>query len=84
MTGLPVVDTTVWSNFAHAGDPTLVTTAFAGAASPREVLDEIARGQRLGFIGTYDWSFIRGDTSASITLPDELIGPTSPPFSTTV
>jgi hypothetical protein len=35
---LVVADTTVWSNFAHAGRPRLVETSFAGVASPPAVL----------------------------------------------
>jgi hypothetical protein len=38
MTALVVADTTVWSNFAHAGQPRLVQAAYPGVASPQQVL----------------------------------------------
>jgi hypothetical protein len=46
MTALVVADTTVWRNFAHAGQPRLVPAAYPGVASPQQVLDEIAAGHR--------------------------------------
>ena len=59
MTELVVADTTVWCNFAHAGQPRLVPAAYPGVTSPQEVLDEIAEGQRLGHLGDFDWRFIQ-------------------------
>lgn len=59
MTALVVADTTVWSNFAHAGQPRLVPAAYPGVASPQQVLDEIAEGQRLGHLGDFDWRFVK-------------------------
>lgn len=59
MTALVVADTTVWSNFAHAGQPRLVSAAYPGVASPQQVLDEIAEGQRLGHLGNFDWQFVK-------------------------
>lgn len=59
MTELVVADTTVWCNFAHAGQPRLVPAAYPGITSPQEVLDEIAEGQRLGHLGDFDWRFIQ-------------------------
>jgi predicted nucleic acid-binding protein len=58
VTRLVVADTTVWSNFAHAGQPRLVGAAFAGVASPPAVLAEIGQGQHLGYLGDFDWSFV--------------------------
>lgn len=58
MSRLVVADTTVWSNFAHAGRPQWVQTAFAGVASPRAVLAEITEGHRLGYLAGFDWSFV--------------------------
>lgn len=58
MTRLVVVDTTVWSNFAQAASPRLVQAAFLAVASPRAVLDEIGRGQRLAHLPAHDWSFV--------------------------
>lgn len=59
MTALVVADTTVWSNFAHGGQPRLVPAAFPGVASPQQVLDEITVGQRLGYLGDFDWQFVK-------------------------
>jgi predicted nucleic acid-binding protein len=59
MTELVVADTTVWCNFAHAGQPRLVPGAYPGVTSPQQVLDEIAEGQRLGHLGDFDWRFIQ-------------------------
>lgn len=59
MTELVVADTTVWCNFAHAGQPRLVPAAYPGVASPQQVFDEIALGQRLGHLGNFDRRFIR-------------------------
>jgi predicted nucleic acid-binding protein len=59
MTALVVADTTIWSNFAHAGQPRLVPAAYPGVASPQQVLDEIAEGQRLGHLGDFDWRFVK-------------------------
>jgi hypothetical protein len=59
MTTLVVADTTVWSNFAHAGQPRLVPAAYPGVASPQPVLDEIAKGQRLGYLGDFEWQFVK-------------------------
>jgi predicted nucleic acid-binding protein len=59
MTELVVADTTVWCNFAHAGQPRLVPAAYPGVASPQQVLDEIAEGQRLGHLRDFDRRFIR-------------------------
>lgn len=59
MTALVVADTTVWSNFAHAGQPRLVPAAYPGVVSPQQVLDEIAEGQRLGHLGDFDWRFVK-------------------------
>jgi predicted nucleic acid-binding protein len=59
MTALVVADTTVWCNFAHAGQPRLVSAAYPGVASPPQVLDEIAEGQRLGHLGDFDRRFIK-------------------------
>lgn len=59
MTTLVVADTTVWSNFTHAGQPRQVAVAYSGVASPQAVLDEIAEGQRLGYLRDFDWHLIR-------------------------
>jgi predicted nucleic acid-binding protein len=53
-----VVDTTVCSNFAQAGEAKLVQTAFPVVGSPRAVLDEIATGHDLGYLPAVDWSFL--------------------------
>jgi predicted nucleic acid-binding protein len=53
-----VADTTVWSNFSHAGQPQRVVEAFPSVASPRAVLAEIREGQRLGYLLDIDWSFV--------------------------
>ena len=58
MTAPVIADTTVWSNFAHVEQPRLAKVAFPNVASPRAVLDEIAEGQRLGFLAKLDWSFV--------------------------
>jgi len=54
-----VADTTVWSNFAHAGRPRLVERAFPTVASPPAVVDEIEVGVRLGYLPDRDWTFVR-------------------------
>lgn len=54
MTRLVVADTTVWSNFAHAGDPRLVQAAFPSVSSPPGVVEELDRGHRLGYVLTDD------------------------------
>jgi predicted nucleic acid-binding protein len=59
MTALVVADTTVWRNFAHAGQPRLVPAAYPGVASPQQVLDEIAAGHRLGHLGGFDRRFVK-------------------------
>jgi hypothetical protein len=59
MTAPVVADTTVWSNFAHAGRPRLVERAFPAVVSPPEVVEEIAVGVRLGSLPDLDWSFVR-------------------------
>lgn len=59
MTALVVADTTVWSNFADAGQVRLVPTAFPGVASPQEVVEELAEGQRLGHLGDFDWRLVK-------------------------
>jgi predicted nucleic acid-binding protein len=53
-----VVDTTVWSNFAQAGDPRLVQKAFSAVASPSAVMEEIRSGQRRGYLAQDDWDFV--------------------------
>lgn len=58
MTGLVVADTTLWSNFSHAGNPRLVQQAYPSVASPRAVLDEIFEGQRLGYLIDHDWTWL--------------------------
>jgi predicted nucleic acid-binding protein len=57
---LVVADTTVWSNFAHAGDPRLVQAAFPSVSSPPAVVEELDRGHRLGYVSWADWAFIEG------------------------
>jgi predicted nucleic acid-binding protein len=80
MTALVVADTTVWSNFAHAAQPQLVPAAYPGVASPKQVLDEIAEGQRLGYLGDFDWQFVqqvpltRAETRKAKEL-EETLGP---------
>ncbi len=51
-----VTDTTLLSNFSHAGRPDLVNLAFPGLVIPTVVLDEIDAGVRLGYFPSYDWS----------------------------
>lgn len=80
MTALVVADTTVWSNFAHARNPRLVPAAYPGVASPPQVLEEIAEGQRLGYLGSFDWGFIRRirltrDESRRAKRFEETLGP---------
>lgn len=80
MTQLVVADTTVWCNFAHAGQPRLVPAAYPGVTSPQEVLDEIAEGQRLGHLGDFDRRIIRqvqltGAEARSAKALEETLGP---------
>jgi len=70
MTELVVSDTTVWCNFAHAGQPRLVPAAYPGVASPQQVLDEIAEGQRLGHLGDFDGVQVSGTLGVLLHLVD--------------
>jgi predicted nucleic acid-binding protein len=58
VTPLVVADSTIWSNFAHAEPPGLARLAFPGIASPRQVLEEVEEGRRLGYLGTFELGLI--------------------------
>ena len=51
-----VSDTTLLSNFSHAGRPDLVNLAFPGLVLPTVVLDEFDEGVRRGYFSSCDWS----------------------------
>ncbi len=53
-----VSDTTLLSNFSHAGRPDLPMVAFPGLVMPGAVLEELEEGVRLGYLQPYDWNSI--------------------------
>lgn len=55
---LVIVDTTVWSNFSHAGPPRRVLEAYPGSSSPMAVHLEIQEGLKLGYLPGHDWSWL--------------------------
>ncbi len=53
-----VSDTTLLSNFSHAGRPDLPKLAFPGLVIPTAVLEELNEGVRLGYFQSHDWGSI--------------------------
>ena len=57
---MPVIltDTTVLSNFAQVERPNLLREIFPGLAAPRQVREELSKGERLGLVPSCDWSWL--------------------------
>lgn len=53
-----MLDTTVPSNLAWAGQPRLVEGPFPELGAPEEVLAELRRGQVLGLLPEADWGWL--------------------------
>jgi predicted nucleic acid-binding protein len=53
-----LLDTTLLSNFAHAGRPDVLLSVLRDAATTPQVLGELREGERLGLVPLCDWSWL--------------------------
>jgi predicted nucleic acid-binding protein len=56
---LPILDTTILSNFAHAQRPELIQTALGeSATTTAAVITELRQGEALGFVPRVNWRWL--------------------------